>query len=77
MKYILITLVTLLLTASCTNQYYGHSKAEWNMLTHDERVKIKAEYKTIIDSRQKQEHEDRIKSRDRSIIDFANEGLYR
>lgn len=77
MKRFLYIIFSLLTIQACTGPYYGHSKEDWNKLTYQEREKIKGEYKSIIDSRQIQEHDNKIKARDQSIIDFANDDLYR
>lgn len=76
MKQLLFIICTLLIIQSCSSTYYGYNKEDWNNLTYQERETIKDEYKSIIDSKQIQDHEDIIKERNQSIIDLAKEGLY-
>jgi len=51
--------------------YFGHSKAEWDKLTDDEKATVKEEYQTVIDSKNEQAHADKIKERTQSVIDYG------
>lgn len=77
MKRLLFIISSLFIIQSCAKPYYGYSEEQWNKLSSLERESIKSEYKTILDSKQSQDHDNIINARDQSIKDFAKEGFIR
>lgn len=70
-NYFLVILAATVLLQGCSTLYFGHSKEEWNSFSDDEKTAIKAEYQTIINSRNEQTHTDKINARTQSIIDYG------
>ena len=58
----------------CTTSYYGYSKDAWNGMSEGERSSIKSEYELVLESRNKQGHQDVIDARMQSVIDRGAEG---
>ena len=67
-------LFLILAIQGCSTPYYGYSKEDWNSLSEEERIAIKKEYQSIIDSNREQQHKDILDERTQSIIDRGVEG---
>ena len=50
-RYFFLCFITLF--TACSNLYFGYSKEEWNALSESDREKAKAEYKKVIDEKDK------------------------
>jgi len=62
------------MVVSCATPYYGYSKSDWDKLTDEEQNAAKAEYKTIIDEKNEQRHQDTIDGMKQNVIDRGVRG---
>ena len=70
----IIFLLVILAIQGCSAPYYDHSKKDWDNLSEEERIAIKAEYQLIVDTKRDQPHKDKIEARTQSVIDRGVEG---
>jgi len=72
LKYFLSALVVIVLLQGCSVARFGYAEAEWDKLTDVEKVAVQEEYETIINSKNEQAYEYKIKARTQSVIDYGS-----
>lgn len=55
----------------CSMFYYGYTKDEWNVLSEEEQLRVKEEYKRVMATKNEQEAKNTIDKRTDSILDYG------